>query len=548
MTSDESADIYLVLKCPYTDEDNLRSFLPSLVISIEAQVINGGVVPGRDVQPASEIIYSGTLAHSIDATILVRSSKEPDADGEDGYPQYAIAVWKQSVFLGRPRMRLQSPSVVFTATANLRSADPSLSLGLRHGYLPACVPSGINLLEPFEADPFMNGIKPHLSAQRVSRVAPATQQAQDILRPIKSLSNLPLRIYPVAHSRMRFTHLNTAPSTATVLAMLEIDFTPFFECEVIISKISIVVADGIVEDLTSQSGMQFPVSCVAHDHVTFLYRITPVDADMATKNPVRDLGVSISATALAHPNTCEPSLSMAWTATVDFTVPVNPGYGSAMQPIQRKHRPSQLSIGGESTTSLIAPSVARPDSLPTLEAATRTEATVPDIGITMTFTGPPPSQKIYPGDEFVWNIFVVNRSLSPTAAARKLAIVAIPRRRRNESRVTQPPSISRISEALHGQHPQLKGARDRNIADAVFDDNVVHAMQYSSVIDNTELVCLSADVRVGPLASGACHVAELRFLALRGGIVGLEAVRVIDLANNEHVDIRELPTVLVEDR
>ncbi|OTA94259.1 hypothetical protein M434DRAFT_71563 [Hypoxylon sp. CO27-5] len=545
---DESIDIYVVLKCPYVEEDNLWSSLRSLVISVEAQIINGSV-PDRDGQPASEVIFTGVVGEDEDPTILFGFLGEEDTQSEEERQQYAVAVWKHSVFLSRPRMRLQTPSVAFSATASLKPIGSSVSDGPRDGYLQSGVALGLNILESFGNDPAMNGVKPRLSALRVSRVAPLTQQANDMLRPIKSLHKLSLRIYPAAHSRMRFTHLNTTPSSAIVLAMLEIDFTPFFDCEIILDKISISVADGVVEDLTGQSGMPLPVSCVAHDHITFLYRMSPSEADAVSKNPIRDLSISIFATALVRPGICEPRLSMAWTATVDFTVPVNPGYGSTMQPIQRMHRPSQLSIGGESTTSLTAPSITHPDALPSLEAATtRTESTVPDMGITMTFTGPPPSQEIYAGDEFIWNVFVVNRSPVPSAVPRKLAIVVIPKRRRNESRVNRPPSMSRLPEASHGQHHHPKGLKDRNVADAVLDENFVHAMQHSSIIDGTEVVCLSADVRVGPLAPGACHVAELRFLALKEGIVNVEAVRVVDLANNEHVDIRDLPTVIVQSK
>ncbi|KAI0900133.1 TRAPP trafficking subunit Trs65-domain-containing protein [Annulohypoxylon nitens] len=539
---DESVDIYLVLKCPFVEQDLLRSSLRSLVISVEALIINA-TVPNHDGQPPSEIISTGTVGNDEDPTILFGFLGDQGEEGEEERRQYAVAVWKHSVFLSRPRMRLQSPSVVFTATAGLKPAVPSLLDVPRDAYLPSGVPSGLNLLGSFAEDPAMNGVKPRLSALRVSRVAPVTRQDEDVLQPIKSLSKLSLRIYPAAHSRMRFTHLNTTPSTATVLAMLEVDFTPFFECEIMLDKISISVVDGLVEDLTGQAGMPLPVSCVAHDHITFLYRLSPADGEVVSKNPIRDLKIAISAVALLRPDVCMPRLHMAWTATVDFTIPVNPGYGSTMQPIQRMHRPSQLSIGGESTISLTAPSVARPDSLPSLEAATRTETTIPDMGITMTFTSLYPDKDIFPGDEFVWNVFVVNRSPMPSAVPRKLAILAIPKRRRNESRVNRPPSVSRIS---HDQYHQLKSPKDRSVADAVLDENVLHAMQHSSIIDSAEVVCLSADVRVGPLAPGACHVAELKFLALKEGIVGVEAVRVIDLANNEHVDIRDLPTVIVK--
>jgi hypothetical protein len=78
------------------------------------------------------------------------------------------------------------------------------------------------------------------------------------------------------------------------------------------------------------------------------------------------------------------------------------------------------------------------------------------------------------------------------------------------------------------------------------DDGIVHAaMAVRDKGGETDVVCLSADVRVGPLAPGACAVVELRFLALRKGVVGVEAVRVVDLGTQEHVDVRELPVVVV---
>ncbi|CAJ2513294.1 Uu.00g014130.m01.CDS01 [Anthostomella pinea] len=541
---DESVDVFLVLRTPHVPEDTLRSSLKRLVISLEAHIVNGNA-PDRDSPPALDVIYTGTVDESEVPTILVEDSTDDGEPQEAERTQHAFAIWKLSVFLGRPRIRLYSPSVVFAATASLKPADVSLSNDLRDGYMASGVAAGLNLLESFGSDPAMNGVKPRLSALRVSRVAPVTQQEKDLLRPVKSLPKLSLRIYPVIHSRMRFTHPNTAPATAAVIAILEVDFTPFFECEVNLENITLSIPGGTVQNLTSQPGMSLPLSCVAHDHVTFLYRVAPAEADLVARSPMRDLDITISATALVHPDLCMPRLNMAWTAAVDFTIPVNPGYGSTTQPIQRSHRPSQLSIGGESTTSLIAPSVARPDALPALEASTKSETTVQELGVTMTFMAPPANTKVFLGDEFVWSVFVANKSPNSTAPPRKLALVVIPKRRRHESRVNRPPSVSRPSEASYARSTS-KAGKDRAVADAVLDDQVVHAMQRSSIIDSAEVACLSADVRIGPLAPGACHVAELKFLALKEGIVNIEAVRVVDLVSNEHVDIKDLPTVLVE--
>lgn len=81
------------------------------------------------------------------------------------------------------------------------------------------------------------------------------------------------------------------------------------------------------------------------------------------------------------------------------------------------------------------------------------------------------------------------------------------------------------------------------------DENILHAAQKAASIEGTGLLSLSTDVRIGPLARDACQMAELKFVALKAGLQGLEAVRVVDLGTQEQqsVDVRELPVVVVED-
>ncbi|KAM7209305.1 TRAPP trafficking subunit Trs65 domain containing protein [Naviculisporaceae sp. PSN 640] len=555
---DETVDIYLVLRTPRVDEDVLRSCLPRLTVNLEAQVVNAHT-SDRENPPSAEVIYRGAVEDTSSAIILTDGLEQISLDGQkEEQETYIHAVWKLSVFLPRPRMRLQAPSVVFAASAGLEQAQVGRSDAADAGYMQSSAPCGLNLLEAFAHDPMLGGIKPQLSAVRVSRVAPVSQ-TKDPPRLIKGMTSLRLKIYPIVHARVRFSCPNTTPPSPALIAIIEVDFTPFFECEAMLEKIAVSVTDGVVDDLNTQDGMDLPLSCVAHDHLAFLYKLAPKQLDLVSKNPTRDLDIAIEVKILVRPeepDICTPTLTMAWTTNIDFTLPVNPGFGQPMtQPIQRSHRPSQLSIsGGVDTQSLISPSITRPDALPSLEAATAPrplETTLPDFGITMTFTGP--SHPIYAGEEFVWTVFVVNRSRpeqggtnhnrnpSPKppahlAGARKLALHAIPRRRRNDLRVVRPPSAGGGMK------------RDPAIADAVMDENVVHAMQRSSAIDDTEIICLSADVRIGPLAPDACAVAELRFVALREGVVGVEAVRIVDLATQEHVDVRELPVVVVQSR
>ncbi|KDN69854.1 hypothetical protein CSUB01_01382 [Colletotrichum sublineola] len=566
---DETIDMLLVLRVPLVDEKTLRSHFSRLVIQLETQIVNSHASDRG--KPSTDIIFQGTVKDTSDPFIVVDRPEVEDDEGpstekdesavkRNGQREpHIYAVWKLPVFLARPRIRLQGPFAIFTATAGIRpasvgasgSATPlspyfHISGGSGAGYLQSGVPSGLNLLEPFTNDPALGGVVPRLSALRVSRVAPMTQ-SKDTTRPLRALSQLRIRIYPAVHTRVRFSRPNTMPTSPALIALLEIDFTPYFDCPIDLTSITLTIADGgVVDDLSGPAGLGLPMTCVPHDHVTFLYRLSPQQLDLPSKNPNRDLDIRIEAVIQRNPGICTPRLSMTWTTTLDFTLPVNPGFNAAMQPmqpIQRSHRPSQLSISGmEAAQSLVAPAVSRPDSLPALEAATRTvEAPLPELGITMTFCGP--TEPVYAGEIFSWTVYVVNRSTEKAntlgVPPRKLTLVALSKRRRNEVRLMRPPSTS-------GKGKTAADAKE--LADAVLDENVLHAMQHNSVVDATEVVCLTADTRVGPLAPGACHVVDLQFLPLQEGLVSIEAVRVIDLGSQEHVDVRDLPIMFVKKR
>lgn len=522
-----------MLRTPWADEATLQSNLSRLVVSLETHIVNTAATDQERVSPPThDVIFSGTLQDMDDPFIVVDESDAASegSDGE-GQEQHVYAIWKMPVFLARPRLRLRKPVALFNASAGLRQATKDAPAG-DEAYLRSGVPAGMNLLEAFGPDPELEGVKPRLSALRVSRVAPLTQ-AQERVQSIRALKELSLDIAPVVHSRVRVTRPNTQPPSATLIAVLEVDFAGGFSCDIVIDKLTPELRNGAVEDLNSQPGASvLPMTCAAHDHVTFLYALTPADPEDIAKNPARDLEVTINATAHLDA-ACNPKLTLTWTTPLDFTIPVNPGFGPAMQPIQRSHRPSQLSISG--SDSFTAPSVSRPDSLPALEASTnRTDATLPNLGITMTFTAAP--GPIHPGDVFSWKIYTVNRTADKNP--RKLAILALPRRKR-PARVARPPSLS---------HPRSPGAEAADFADAVLDENVVYAMHRNSAVEAADVVCLSSEIRVGPLAPGTCHVAEVDFFAVREGVLGVEAIRVVDLSSQEHVDVRDLPVVVVEKR
>jgi hypothetical protein len=80
------------------------------------------------------------------------------------------------------------------------------------------------------------------------------------------------------------------------------------------------------------------------------------------------------------------------------------------------------------------------------------------------------------------------------------------------------------------------------------DENIVYAKQKSARTETAELVCLTTDIRLGQLAPGSCYTADLKFLPLSVGVLGVESVRVIDLATNETADVRELPGIVAVEK
>lgn len=523
---DETVDVYVVLQTPYFDERTLRSYLGRLVINLEAQVVNQ--TDAQDALPAHEVIYSSSVQDSEDPLIVVQGPDDSDEGEGEGH---ILMVWKLSAFLVRPRLRLQAPSIVFSAVASLKPSEQVEKHTLREEYLPSQIPSGMNLLEAFSDDPALGGVKPHLSALRVSRVTPAAFVPRDSLRPFKNLARRSVKVFPAINARVRYSRPNATPSNPSVIASLDIDITPFVDCEVILTKVEFKINGGTVEDMNTFPGMSLPISTLSQDDITFLYRLLPDDMDILNKTQVRTLEISILATANLAP-TSQPEIRMHWTTSLDFTPPINPGFSPITPPIQRPHRPAQLSIGGspfENTPTVSSLAATRPDALPAVDIITRQQrnSAIPDFGVTMSFTGP--TNPVHPGSYFVWSVFIVNRSNRP----RKLALTVLPKRRRAEVRSHRPPSTG------YGN-----SKRDPKIADAVVDDNIIYAMQKNSALDSTELVCLSTDTRVGPLAPLACYEVELRFLALKSGVLGVEAVRVVDLGTQEHVDIKDLPSIV----
>lgn len=477
----------IVLRLSNCSENSLKSRLPRLEVRLDAFAISPTDSGGEGSTSTKDLIFSGVVDDKEEPHVVVNAF-----EGDEGSGNHVYVIWKIQAFLSklllplvllqhvlmvpdRPRVRLQYPSVVFTASATLNPPERSTQATREDVYLPSLVPASSNVFQPLAADPALKSADPFLPASRLLRVVPATHAEEPIYN-IQQQTHNPIRIVPAASARIRYSRLNTFSGRPTTIASLDFEVTPFLNCDVVLDKAEIQLADGHIENLSNASGLTLPLRCRPRDDITLLYKLTPEyepDPNPSTTGMVSVLDISLGGVILLSDD-CKPRISMEWRANVDFTIPLNPTFGGPSQPLQRTHRPASLSISHSQVNGT-------PGIPPSNRTSVRERAySTTDTGITISFSGPVSVEVSKP---FHWDVFIVNRSSTP----RKFAMTAIPRRKRADPRrhIARPSSSSASSP------------KENQVAEAVTDDNIVHAMQKSAAGQDAELVCLSADVRVG---------------------------------------------------
>lgn len=286
-----------------------------------------------------------------------------------------------------------------------------------------------------------------------------------------------IRVIAAVSARVRYSRLNTYSTRPTTVASLDFEVTPYVDYDVVLEKADLMLYDGRVEDMTGTAGLKPPIVCRPKDDITFLYKLFPENGPELSTSTTALVGVLdiFLGAKLTVSDACQPRISMRWRTNVDFSMPLNPVFGGPSQGLQRNKRPASLPMTplAAGSSSGISTPVSRP---PPRERAFSTS----DQGVTISFSGPP---TVVVGKVFHWSIFVLNNSLKP----RKFAIVAIASRKRTESRrhATKPSTSS------------SDGQRDNSVAEAIADENIVYAMQKSAVPNDTDLVSINTDIRVG---------------------------------------------------
>ncbi|MCJ1354311.1 MAG: hypothetical protein MMC33_004299 [Icmadophila ericetorum] len=534
---DERLSIFVVLQTPYQDESKIKSYISRLLIALEAHAINsssaglGKDAPAVSRNQARDVIWSSKLDVMQDPVIIV----EEATDGEDA--RYIYVIWKMSAVMNRPRIRLQLPAILFKLSASIQPAQGDNRTDVDDPYLPSGVPFAVNLLQPLQGDPALKGLEPRLSSLRLSKVHPSgrIRRRSSENQPLKLTSRKAVRIMPVVTGRVRYTKPTIPRAESTMTATLDIEIPSSVQHVTKLKAIDVKLNDGKIKKLGEDHLVKLPLECHPRDNLVLLYHLTqnPGIPNLST-NP-HFLDIVITATVLISP-ICLPRIEMRWRSNVEFPpIPSLPPLSSAKAPFQQRtgSRPTSLqqhSSAPQSTSTTPKTSIERSQSSDAASSA---------IGITLTITAP--THTITTGTPFLWEILVVNRSSHP----RHLALIAIPcRHRKTDIRkaISRPFSSTTTSSGGGGKPTEDHHA----IAETVLDENLLFAVCKSATQEGAQLVCLTTDVRIGPLAPESCISTSFRLMALVEGVVGLEAVRVVDLGTNEIVDVRDLPDVVVE--
>ena len=529
-------------------QDELKKHLSQLRLGLEVFAVSGQsseVQEGED-EVHDEVIFATDIDMSTDPFIVVRSAD----DSEDGQPA-VLALWETQITLHRPRARISPPLIILRPNAGLTTQNVELQSDAAK-YLQSFEAASYNVFEPLVESFHASSKIPYLPVSRLEKVLPASLVEERGLH-IKHHKPTLFRVTAPVTAHIRFSRLQQPRVTAETMGSLDFEVLPSVGHGVHLTKVSAVLSEGTSRAL---SCVELPLLCHSKDIVTTLYRfalssdrtVTNETTTIRLSTPVnRSCILSILIVSVVEVSPiCRPEISMSWNTTVDFSSPLNPSFGLTTQPMQRNNRPSSLAIGRQS--GMTTPNNERSSTISTTRGH-----------VTISFSGP--AHPVEVGRVFTWQVVVVNHGSQPV----KLVIVPLSRIQRNNTvsqswqrRHAPKPSTSsvyRVEQSQSIRLPRTQDGKPADVAQAIADENIIYALQRQANQlggdFTSEVVSLSTDIRVGPLAGGTCHETEIKILALKAGSLQFDAVRVVDLIRESEegtgkgvVDITDLPDIV----
>ena len=390
--------------------------------------------------------------------------------------------------LGRPRIRLHSPSIFFRLSATLRPNKEGINEKLKDPLLPSGIPGSSNLLESLKSDPALKGVEPWLSESRLYGISPKTHDAYFSDGNLRVGTQMAFRGLPAISSRVRYSKSNGRAEKFSVIASLEVETGAFSDEDISITLVDMQLSEGSAEDLGNGLVPLLPLKCKPMDNPIFLFRLTPSGPalDASNQSSAKTVLITVHATVLVS-ETCRPSIEMRWKTGIDFSTALNPLSGAPGPSMQRPNRPNSLqktlSIADGNTVPVSARVSAR-DVVGSYESGSSEQrqraSSVIDFGISISFTAP---KVAYVGEVFSWDVMILNHSSRP----RQLALIVIPRRRKGFTGTHSSKSSS----------SSVRGRKDGEYADAVVEENVLYAIQRNAGHEGMQVISMSTDLRVG---------------------------------------------------
>lgn len=395
-------------------------------------------------------------------------------------------IWKPTLHISRPRVRLQRPAVYFTASLVLRSTALNQSASDRSDLLNSFEPLPENVLEPLRFDAAFGGSEVYLPEDRITKVLPASATARDDLKPIRGATKRAFPIVPAVFTRIRYS---TLPDS--MVASLHLEVSHLVAGSVTIKEVGLSTDGADVRRLVRSSGSE---RLAAGVEMVNLYKLTPKSNASTTSSTI-----SVRAHAVVHTEQgSSVELDTSWQANVDLTkLPLQPAYRWS-RPLSGgpPHPPGRPSLQAGP----------RPPSVDIAQKSSPTEATV-----TFNLTARSTVRK---GEVFSLDVHCINRS----SRTRRFAFVVLHLRRHTAR--------------------DLKGDKaNAELVASIFNAPSLERTKQPDVLD------LNPDVRIGHLPAGAVFETQMRFRAVTAGPLDLGIIRIVDLDTRQTIDVKELPDV-----
>jgi len=420
--------------------------------------------------------------HALGSKVITSEVISPEVHSVDD-DSHASAIWQSELHLRHPERQMHRPAAQINASVTLSKDSAEASLDPDGDYMLSGVALPENLLEQLQNSPAFAGASVQLPVSRIQKMVPKSVAATAEARPVRGAS----RQFPIVPALAVRMHRSAVDEQ--VLLSLDVEVARWADCPVVLEKVQGHVASTALQAFES---VKLPQQMKIGDRAAFVLRMDygseaaqlRIDAHAIFSNGVR------------------PQISVRRN--------INP------QIHMTQHSRTTVTRHWQRPTSL---QTTRPISL-----------TAPDRGMTFAISAP---ARVAEGESFSLEIFVVNGSIKK----RRLALVTVSDTHKTRNTIHQRTPLT----------PNPQGTKPvEGIAPAAVDDTHLYKSQNgrSSLQTQAQILSLTADAKVGPLMPGACHNLSLEFLALSPGIIGLEALTIVDMDTRETVHITELPDVV----